>query len=170
MEQHEGALGELVQRPEQRGPGLSHLPLYRYVHLLAGERRLRRIIGVRRGRRGGAGSHVRVLELLLLVLWPAALEISPASVGFCLPFLVLGPLPFYNCFCPPNTYKIHHAVLWNVPSLFYFFFNFLRTLSCFSWRNQQKHSYIIFSPFLNSLFNRHCVKKRIIYMIIWLLD
>lgn len=38
MEQHEGpALGELVQRPEQRGPGFSHLPPYRYVHLVGGE-------------------------------------------------------------------------------------------------------------------------------------
>lgn len=53
MEQHEGgALGELVQRPQQRAPaGL--LP-HRHVHLLVGEGRLRRITGVRRGgaRRG----------------------------------------------------------------------------------------------------------------------
>ena len=71
MEQHEGGgAGELVQRPEQRGPGLGHLPPDGHVHLLAGERRLRRIIGVRRRRRGGAGrgcSHARALQLLRLV-------------------------------------------------------------------------------------------------------
>lgn len=56
MDEHEGGgAGELVQHPEQRGPGLGHLPPNGHVHLIAGERRLRRIIGVRRGRRGGAG-------------------------------------------------------------------------------------------------------------------
>ena len=84
MEQHEGALGELVQRPEQRGPGLSYLPPYRYVHLLGGERRFRRIIGVRRGRRGGAGrggSHVRVLACRLGI-FPGVCRVLPAVSGF----------------------------------------------------------------------------------------
>ena len=111
MEQHEGgsasagATGEPVQRPEQRGPGLGHLPPHGHVHLLAGERRLRRIIGVRRGRRGGAGrgcSHARALQLLRLVRLacslgavhggrrPVALLVGDLT---CLPFL--GPLyPF----------------------------------------------------------------------------
>ena len=150
MEQHEGALGELVQRPEQRGPGLSHLPPYRYVHLLGGERRFRRIIGVRRGRRGGAGrggSHSACWSCFFwcsgLPPWNFPRRLSGPACRFWFwapyPFIMVSARPTRTKFIMPSFEMCH------LFSAFYFFANLFLLFFEEISRNIPMSSFFLFS-------------------------